>query len=140
VFDRGRIQQVGTPQEIYERPVSQFVAGFVGTSNLVSGAPARALLGEDGTFTVRPEHLLVDGSGDVEAAGTVAEVVYAGPVTRYLVDLEAGTRLSTVVQNHGRDAGRLARGDRVTLAFDRRHVRRLADDHDSGQAPPTRKG
>jgi putative spermidine/putrescine transport system ATP-binding protein len=136
VFDRGRIQQVGTPEEIYERPASRFVAGFVGTSNLLTGEAARVLLGETGTFTVRPEHLLLDGEGELRAVGTVAEVVYAGPVTRYLVDLDAGTRLTTVAQNHGRDADRLARGDRVTLGFDRRHVRRLADDEDSGQAPP----
>jgi putative spermidine/putrescine transport system ATP-binding protein len=139
VFDQGRIQQVGTPQEVYERPASRFVAGFVGTSNLLTGPAARALLGEDGTFTVRPEHLLLGGTGELNAAGTVAEVVYAGPVTRYLVDLEAGSRLTTVVQNHGRDADRLTRGDRVTLGFDRRHVRRLADDKDSGQAPPNER-
>jgi putative spermidine/putrescine transport system ATP-binding protein len=137
VFDQGRIQQVGTPQEIYERPASRFVAGFVGTSNLLTGEAARALLGDDGTFTVRPEHLSLDGSGELSAAGTVAEVVYAGPVTRYLVDLDDGTRLTTVVQNHGRASGRVARGDRVTLGFDRRHVRRLVDTQGSGQAAPT---
>src|SRR4051812_21317728 len=54
VFDHGRIQQVGTPREIYERPASRFVAGFVGTSNGLSGEAALELLGRAGTFTVRP--------------------------------------------------------------------------------------
>ena len=57
VFNHGRIEQVGGPEEIYERPVSEFVAGFVGTSNLLEGAAARAVLGIDGAYTVRPEKI-----------------------------------------------------------------------------------
>src|SRR3954452_7562789 len=67
VFDQGRIQQVGTPAEIYERPASRFVAGFVGTSNVLSGEAAQELLGRDGTFTVRPEKVrmaVADPSAD----------------------------------------------------------------------------
>ena len=54
VFNRGRIEQVGTPADLYERPATAFVAGFVGTSNLIRGAAAEALLGSEGLFTVRP--------------------------------------------------------------------------------------
>jgi putative spermidine/putrescine transport system ATP-binding protein len=142
VFDRGRIQQVGRPREIYEGPASRFVAGFVGTSNLLSGAAAQQLLGEDGTFTVRPEKIDLRredagaGDGDVAAPGTVAEVVYAGPVTRYLVDLDAGARLTTVLHNHGRSSDVAGRGDRVRASFARRDCRRLADD---GPPEPTQE-
>src|SRR5690349_24460715 len=59
VFHRGRIEQVGTAREVYENPASEFVAGFVGTSNLLAGEVARAVLGEDGSFSVRPEKLRV---------------------------------------------------------------------------------
>src|SRR5206468_5354400 len=57
VFNRGRIEQIGTPADLYERPSTAFVAGFVGTSNLLRGAAARALVGQDGLFTVRPEKI-----------------------------------------------------------------------------------
>jgi putative spermidine/putrescine transport system ATP-binding protein len=126
VFDQGRIQQIGTPQEIYEHPASEFVAGFVGTSNLLTGDVARDLVGRSGTFAVRPEKITLHpdstaavAQGQVAADGAVAEVVYAGPVTRYLVDLDSGVRLSAVTQNHTRSEDLARRGDRVRLAFGR---------------------
>ena len=54
VFNRGRIEQVGAPAEVYERPATRFVAGFVGTSNLLTGAVAEQLIGRSGTFTSVP--------------------------------------------------------------------------------------
>src|SRR5262249_30873512 len=63
IFDRGAIEQVGTPAEVYERPRTAFVAGFVGTSNVISGAVAEAVTGERGTFTVRPEKIHLEPSG-----------------------------------------------------------------------------
>ncbi len=106
VFKQGRIEQVGTAAEIYEQPASAFVAGFVGTSNLITGGAATALLGRIGTFIVRPEKITLDldpdGPDDPEmttARGTVAEVVYAGATTRFIVDLDAGARLVAVQQN-----------------------------------------
>jgi putative spermidine/putrescine transport system ATP-binding protein len=114
VFDQGRITQVGTPEEVYERPASAFVAGFVGTSNLLSGAVARTLIGRDGTFSVRPEKVVMGAEG---APGTVAEVIYAGPVTRYVVDLDAGARM-VVVENRRRDL----QGKPVRLSWDEQHV------------------
>ena len=59
VFNAGRIEQVGTAREIYEQPASEFVAGFVGTSNLLTGAAAQTVLGRAGTFGIRPEKLSV---------------------------------------------------------------------------------
>ena len=57
VFNGGRIEQIGTPADVYEHPTTTFVAGFVGTSNLLTGEAARAVIGEDGVFTVRPEKI-----------------------------------------------------------------------------------
>jgi putative spermidine/putrescine transport system ATP-binding protein len=136
VFDGGRIQQVGTPQEIYEAPRSEFVARFVGTSNLLEPPVAMRLLGEDGLFAVRPEKISLEkadfrsdrlGAEQVVADGVVAVVVYAGAVTRYLVDLRDAedTQVTCVTANHS-NAEDLARaGDAVRLVLDRRHCRRL---------------
>jgi putative spermidine/putrescine transport system ATP-binding protein len=133
VFDSGRIQQIGTPQEIYDSPDSSFVAGFVGTSNLITGEAAQTLLGRSGTFTVRPEKLdLLTGEDqppaedDVVAPGVVAEVVYAGPITRYLVDLDAGGRVTTVHQNHRHAEEVAQRGDHVRVAFARDDCREIS--------------
>src|SRR4051794_24576641 len=94
VFNRGRVEQIGPPADVYERPATQFVAGFVGTSNLLSGAVAQAIVGKDGTYTVRPEKIRLGGpdesplDGQVAAHGKIRKVVYLGPDTRYLVTLD----------------------------------------------------
>jgi putative spermidine/putrescine transport system ATP-binding protein len=96
VFDRGRIRQVGTPAEVYERPADAFVAGFVGVSNVLE---------RDGrSFTIRPEKIRLlgdDETGDslhIEA-GQVVDVAYVGMITRYTVALDAGGELQVVRQN-----------------------------------------
>jgi putative spermidine/putrescine transport system ATP-binding protein len=105
VLRDGRIEQVGAPAEVYERPTSPFVAGFVGTSNLLAGNAARELVGEAATFTVRPEKIhVIDATaepppGHCRAAGTVRVVAYAGPVTRLTVRLDAGPELVVLQQN-----------------------------------------
>ena len=66
VFNNGRIEQLGAPAEVYERPDDMFVAGFVGTSNLLTGDAARQVLGQDGAFTIRPEKIHL---AEPEAAG-----------------------------------------------------------------------
>jgi putative spermidine/putrescine transport system ATP-binding protein len=137
VFNAGRIEQVGTPAEVYERPASSFVAGFVGTSNLIAGAVAAKLLGRDGVYSVRPEKIRVLVGGDVDAdaadaaaageerdaTGTVTDVVYAGAATRFVVDLDVGGRLVALQQNlqtSSMDVLRL-RDARVRLAWRREH-------------------
>ncbi|HUV47827.1 MAG TPA: ABC transporter ATP-binding protein, partial [Actinomycetes bacterium] len=93
VFNAGRIEQVGTPADVYERPATSFVAGFVGTSNLLQGAAAEQVLGNAGVYSVRPEKIrlanALDHAGDGEhsAAGVVRDVVYVGAATRFVVDL-----------------------------------------------------
>ncbi|SDS34273.1 ABC transporter ATP-binding protein [Actinoplanes derwentensis] len=120
VFEAGRVAQVGTPAEVYERPASSFVAGFVGTSNVFTGDVATALFKRQGTFSVRPEK--VDLTADSGAPGVVAEVVYAGAVTRYVVDLDAGSRAVVVSQNRHNGAPLVTRGDRVHLSWRDEHV------------------
>ena len=96
VFNEGRIEQVSSPVELYERPTTEFVAGFVGVSNLLE---------RDGTrFTIRPEKIqLVDPAAPPNGLrterGRIAEVAYAGMVTRYTVALEAGGELQVIRQN-----------------------------------------
>ncbi|MEO8273560.1 MAG: ABC transporter ATP-binding protein, partial [Chloroflexota bacterium] len=105
VFNRGRIEQLGSPAELYERPATAFVAGFVGTSNLLRGEVAKALVGEDGLFTVRPEKIRLGersapvADDEVGADGTIRNVVYLGPDTRYIVALDAGSELVVTQQN-----------------------------------------
>ncbi len=92
VFNDGRIEQIGSPADVYEHPETEFVAGFVGVSNV--------LVREGRRFTIRPEKILMtaDGTGEGET-GTVREVVYLGMVTRFVVDLDGGGQLVVVRQN-----------------------------------------
>ena len=140
VFNRGRIEQVGSAAEVYERPASGFVAGFVGTSNLLADDAAEAIAGQRGTFTVRPEkiRILPEGAsvepGQLCANGAVREVVYLGPDTRYIVALDAGAELVVMQQNleTSSDDALAARGRRVRLAWSREHLLPVRDIHGGG--------
>ena len=135
VFNHGRIEQVGAPAEIYENPATTFVAGFVGISNVVSGAAAQAITGHAATFTVRPEKIHLREPGAPTAAeeygadGQIRDVVYLGMHTRYLVALDGGGDLTVVEQNLRTTSMdvRAARGRRVRLAWERAHSRSLAE-------------
>ena len=98
VFNRGRIEQVGTPRALYEHPASAFVAGFIGTSTV---------LRRDGRVVVlRPEHVVLraDDAPETEP-GVVRSVSYVGMFTRYDVELADGTQLAVVEQNAAKSAG-----------------------------------
>jgi putative spermidine/putrescine transport system ATP-binding protein len=135
VFNRGRIEQMGTPADLYERPSTAFVAGFVGTSNLLRGAAALALVGTDGLFTVRPEKIRITdpgspvGDGEVGADGTIRNVVYLGPDTRYIVALDAGSELVVTQQNLHTSSMEVlaAQGRPVRLVWKRQHVLRVQE-------------
>jgi len=105
VFNNGKIQQIDTPSVIYEHPKNEFVAGFVGTSNLISQNVAKQLLNSEGTFTVRPEKITLEigsakaSSTQRSASGVVQEVEYLGPSTRFIVKLDAGVTLVVLKQN-----------------------------------------
>ena len=122
VFDKGRIQQLDKPSAIYERPTNEFVAGFVGISNLISGKAAQAILGKSGTFTVRPEKILVgdSSSGMRSAEGVIKEVEYLGPATRFLIELDAGVTLMALRQNTSETSLEVEalRNSRTTLSWE----------------------
>ena len=107
VFNLGRIEQIGAPAEIYQHPASAFVAGFVGTSNVLSGDIAMRLRGSPDPFTVRPERIAMmpaaaepsTHNGERRATGTVREALYLGERTRFVVDLDGGGQLTVVEQN-----------------------------------------
>jgi putative spermidine/putrescine transport system ATP-binding protein len=129
VFNAGRIAQLGTPTEVYEHPTTEFVAGFVGTSNLLRGAVAQAVVGSPGTYSVRPEKIRVEasgtgaGAGERVASGIVREVIYVGMTTRFVVDIDAGTTLMAVRQNSSTASGEVValRGERVDLVWRTEH-------------------
>ncbi|MGH9464944.1 MAG: ABC transporter ATP-binding protein, partial [Thermoanaerobaculia bacterium] len=134
VLAGGRIQQVGTPAEVYEQPASAFVANFVGVSNVIAADDA-ARLGGDGPFSLRPEKIRVrEPREDVprglrSTLGTVREATYLGMHTRYVIAVDGVEALELVVveQNVAADAAAvaLARGRRVRLVWDPTHERSL---------------
>jgi putative spermidine/putrescine transport system ATP-binding protein len=134
VFNRGRIEQVGSPAEVYEKPATKFVAGFVGTSNLLTGDVAKQVIGQDGTFTVRPEKIRIGSVSDTSTAdetsavGHILKVIYLGPETRYLVDLDAGAQLVVVAQNLTTSSSEVLEheGQEVRLTWKRIHNLSLA--------------
>ena len=133
VMNEGRIEQVGTPADVYEAPASEFVAGFVGVSNILPGDVARDLLGIDGTVTVRPEKIRLAGPGDSSSSdesaadGVVREVSYVGSITRFIVELDAGPRLVVMEQNRDKSSmdALAAKGRRVRLIWARQHSRSI---------------
>jgi putative spermidine/putrescine transport system ATP-binding protein len=133
VFNEGRIQQVGTPSEIYERPASAFVAGFVGTSNLVSGEIAQRVTGSSEMFSIRPEKIHLDGTNSEPRKdmlcidGVVRDVVYLGLFTRYLVEIEGGADLVVVEQNLKTTSMDVlaAKGQKVRLHWHKDHINRV---------------
>jgi putative spermidine/putrescine transport system ATP-binding protein len=122
VFNHGRVEQIGSPAEVYERPRTEFVAGFVGVSNVLERDGRRV--------TIRPEKIRMLGDderpdgGAVVESGTVGEVIYAGMITRYVVELDGGGSLQVVRQNLERTSAEALeeRGRRVRLTWRPEHV------------------
>jgi len=128
VFNEGRISQLGTPLEVYEHPASEFVAGFVGTSNIVDAATAKEVFGREGRWAVRPEKIFVwPSNAEIptdhhRVAGTIHEAIYVGMSTRFVVDLASGGSLVAVRQNSGSgQEWSHHRGDRVVLSWNPQH-------------------
>jgi putative spermidine/putrescine transport system ATP-binding protein len=134
VFNLGKVEQVGSPAEIYEHPATPFVAGFVGVSNLVSGELAERITGETDTFSIRPEKIHFaepDGSvpdGMYAVDGRIRDVVYLGLYTRYLVELDGGSDLVVVQQNLATTSMDVlsARGKQVRLLWQKEHIRKIS--------------
>jgi putative spermidine/putrescine transport system ATP-binding protein len=126
VFNDGRIEQVGTPAEVYEHPETEFVAGFVGISNVLE----RPVNGRPSRFTVRPEKIRVleeheaSEPGAHSETGRIRDVVYIGMVTRYTVELDQGGVLIVTRQNLETTSSEVleARDKRVRLAWRPEHT------------------
>jgi putative spermidine/putrescine transport system ATP-binding protein len=135
VFNKGRIEQVGAPAEVYEHPATRFVAGFVGTSNLLRDDVAERIVGTRGTFTIRPEkiHLAAPdaavGTDEASASGVIRDVVYLGPDTRYIVTLDAGAELVVTQQNLATTSTEALaqQGKAIRLVWKRQHQLPIAD-------------
>ncbi len=131
VFNDGRIEQVGRPQQVYEHPETGFVAGFVGTSNIVEPAVAEALTGVAERFSIRPEKIAFIGeeeppaSAHAVARGRIADVRYHGANTRYRVALESGGSLVVFRQNAENEAIEIQPDGLVRLAWRRNDMQRL---------------
>ncbi|MEP7134220.1 MAG: ABC transporter ATP-binding protein [Chloroflexota bacterium] len=133
VFSEGKIQQVGSPSDIYERPATQFVAGFVGTSNLLSGEVAKRITGSEQMFSIRPEKIHLGSASDkpdsdmLSIDGVIRDVVYLGLFTRYLVEIEGGSDLVVIEQNLKTTSMDVlsAKGQKVRLHWHKDHVSHL---------------
>jgi spermidine/putrescine transport system ATP-binding protein len=143
VMNRGRVEQVGTPEEVYDRPRTTFVAGFIGVSNLMPatvGANGEVRLDQGPTLraetaglaagerchaVVRPEKLHIDALGDGEASpnglprveGTVESSVYLGTATQIVVDLGDEVRMTVLVPNASEAERRALPGAGVRVAL-----------------------
>jgi spermidine/putrescine transport system ATP-binding protein len=134
IMDGGHIEQLGTPTELYERPRTPFVAGFLGVSNLLEGTtvgddrvklsdgtivhvPRETLAGATGwvQIGVRPEKLRIGGGEANSLSGIVTESAYIGVSTQYILDTQAGP-VTVYVQND-RPGGQVATGERLTLSW-----------------------
>ncbi|RXX33691.1 ABC transporter ATP-binding protein [Klebsiella aerogenes] len=93
VFNNGRIEQVDSPHDLYLRPKTAFVAGFVGTANVFTSEISQRLCGLSGAWSLRPEHIRLNSGGDIQGQGTVQAVQFQGASTRIELKLAAGDKL-----------------------------------------------
>jgi len=123
VFSEGRVEQAGPAHEVYERPASAFVAGFVGTSNVLGPD----VVGREGSWSVRPEKITMSPvdeaapAGRSTTTGVVDELVYTGATTRCVVTLDSGTSMSVLLLNGAGDTDVPVRGDPVRLSWRPEH-------------------
>jgi spermidine/putrescine transport system ATP-binding protein len=148
VMNDGRVEQVGGPRQIYEQPATRFVAGFIGTSNLLTGRVSRvsgeeavievspqerivlplrraASPGDEVELTVRPEKIVISASAPGADAcalrGTVTEVVYLGTSTNFFATTATGAEMVVFQQNSASGGSQPVRGDTVWLSWQPRH-------------------
>ncbi len=134
VFNEGRIEQVGTPQEVYQHPATKFVAGFLGVSNILEGEAARAVSGSDAPISVRPERIRIEAStykptGEESALmGEISEVAYLGANTIFVIEADKGARVSvtTLNQELPSHSVRFATGDRVLAVWRKSHASQIS--------------
>ena len=149
VLNGGRIEQVGSPADVYEQPATGFVAGFVGVSNILEGDAARAVAGDARPFTIRPEKIRMtdpdhpSDPSECVADGAVRDVVYLGALTRFTVDLDGGAQLVVLQQNLAASSMEAVHmeGRRVRLVWDRQFNRPVEGTGDQrGSEGPKEEG
>ena len=130
VFNAGKIEQVGSPREVYEKPASAFVASFLGVSNLISGATAEKLLGSPDLINIRPERIKLSdlkskiSKNEIGLAVKVIDAAYVGANTLFVLESEDGLRLTATKLNEellGQDID-LEIGNKVLASFRKDHV------------------
>lgn len=148
VMNHGKLEQVGTPAELYERPANPFVAGFLGETNLLDGTltdvrgdcwtvaldggtivqaiPSQAARhgrspGTPVRVAVRPERVRLDAPGNGMIDGTVGDVIYAGPTLIYLVHCDGLPEFTVRVPVQD-GTPRRSRGDAVALVWEPAHA------------------
>ena len=126
VFNKGRIEQVDTPRNLYMKPATSFVAEFVGTSNVLKGELAARINGSPRPISIRPEHVRLGtdaplGSDEVEVAGLLHDIQYQGASTRFEIQLENGQNFSVSQANNQWQLGEtpVQPGQRVTARWAR---------------------
>lgn len=134
VFNEGRIEQVGTPREVYEQPATRFVAGFLGVSNILEGEASRAVGGTGSAISIRPERIRIESSsytpsGEEHAlVGRLTEIAYLGANTIFIIEADAGARLSVTMLNQELPSQnvRFATGDRVLAVWRKNHASEIS--------------
>jgi putative spermidine/putrescine transport system ATP-binding protein len=133
VFNRGRIEQLDTPRELYMQPRTPFVARFVGSANVVAGELARRLTADADAFAIRAENVRVTridervGEDSIACEGVVVDVQYHGATSRWQVRLDDGAVFAaSLAEGDGRSSFDI--GARVRLSFRRSDVIALTTD------------
>ncbi len=133
VFNSGRIEQVGTPEQVYEEPRTNFVAGFLGTANIFSVDVARKFLGATTTVSIRPERIRLQAPGtkidksETSITGTVQEAAFVGANTIYILETDFGVKLTVRKTNTellGQDNSFVA-GDQVMAVWRNSHIAQI---------------
>ncbi|SIQ39691.1 putative spermidine/putrescine transport system ATP-binding protein [Aeromonas sp. RU39B] len=115
IFNQGRIEQVATPESIYDTPATAFVARFVGSVNLFDGELAQRLTGQHAQVMVRPERIRLTQQGTPGWSGEIREAEYLGPYIRYRVRIDPAVELIVNHPNEGQP--RLPLGEPVSLSW-----------------------
>ena len=121
LFNHGRIEQLGSATEIYEHPASEFVAGFVGTSNLLRDEASQRILGKSGTFSIRPEKISISASGDRLAHGIIKNITYRGAHSTITIDLGDGAELNLLHTHDGQHNANLTLGQTLEISWNSVH-------------------
>ncbi len=119
VFSAGKLEQVDTPRALYEKPQTVFVAGFVGTANILEGAAAQRLAASERPVAIRPELVRLGSArdGELGAKGKLAEIQFHGATSRLAVEVDGA--MFTVSVPGGSDAAGLPLGSELELSWSR---------------------